>query len=94
MAIAAIVLALLSAMESGWPPISQVASTVFVARSTWARTPEGLAKLSRVLTATSTLSPATVTEVGSPSSLTEPPAFGAFASVMSTKPIALFGLSE
>ncbi len=40
------------------------------------RLPDGLALLSEVLTAASTLPPATVTEVGSPSILTMPPALG------------------
>ena len=58
------------------------------------RLPDGSALLFDVLTPTSTLPPATVTEVGSPSILIEPPAFGAFGSVMSTKPMAPSGLSE
>ena len=58
------------------------------------RLPDGLALLSDVLTAASTLPPATVTEVGSPSILTMPPALGAFGSVMSMKPTAPSGLSE
>ena len=58
------------------------------------RLPDGLALLSDVLTPASTLPPATVTEVGSPSILTMPPALGAFGSVMSMKPTAPSGLSE
>jgi hypothetical protein len=41
-----------------------------------------------------TLGPAAATEFGSPSIASEPPAFGALASVMSMKPIVPPGASE
>ena len=71
-------MSLFTAIESGWPPRSQVASTAFVAMSTVASNPDGSTKLLRVLTATSALAPTTATEVGSPSKVTVPTAFGAF----------------
>lgn len=58
------------------------------------RLPDGSCLLLEVLTPASTLAPAMTTDVGSPSILTMPAAFGALASVMSTKPTAPSGLSE
>ena len=94
MAIAAKAPSLLMAIESGWPPRSQVFSIARLARSMTVRLPDGLALLSEVLTAASSLPPATATEVGSPSILTMPAGFGALGSVMSMKPTAPYGLSE
>ena len=83
---------MLTATESGWPPRSSSATTVRVAMFTTTSLPVGATKEAEVFTATRAYAPATATEVGSPSSASDPRPTGADGSVMSTKPISFLGL--
>ncbi len=74
--------------------MSQLFSTVRVARSITARWPEGLAKLSEVLIPANARPPTITTDVGSPPTITEPSGLGAAGSAMSMKPTAPSRLLE